>query len=150
MIVRQPQLDLKSKFGRVEKSQINIIKKDAGTAAEREHSILVGERVKAVMVAFDDLEWSMQGHPIEQIGKLAQAAADTANDLSARELHSLAISFFGVCFAQLLPKRKCLAWFDQDTVDRRARYLEILNLIVLQLRVRITKFSPEQGLVSLT
>lgn len=143
MLVGQPETDLKGELSRVVETQVDVIVKDARAAAERQDAVLVGKRVKAVVVPFDDLERRVECHPVEQIGQLAEPSADTANDLSARELHALAIAFFGTGLAQLTPKRKRLARFDQDAIDRRASDLEIFDLVLLQIRIGVSEASPQ-------
>src|SRR5690348_10986735 len=98
-------------------------------------------------MAFDDLERRVQCHPVKQIRELTQASSDSANHLAAGKLHSFEITLLGGRFANALPKRERLARFDQNAVDSRTRDLQILNLILLQLRVRIAEPSSQKGLV---
>ena len=131
MITRQPEPDLKSHVGRIKKPQIDIIVKNTGSAAERQNAIFVGKRVKAVMVPLGDLKRRVERHPVKQIRQLAQTTANSSNDLALRKLHSLKISSGFSRFADLTPKRKCLAGFYQDSINRRAGDFDIFDLILL-------------------
>src|SRR5690606_15905522 len=92
VFVGDPKFDLERDVGGVKEPQIDVIKENARSAAERQNTVLVRKWVEAVVVAFNDLQRRMKSHPVKQIRKLTQSAADTADDLAARKLHSFAVT----------------------------------------------------------
>ncbi|MEJ7623317.1 MAG: hypothetical protein WKF34_04945 [Pyrinomonadaceae bacterium] len=84
VLVREPETELESELCGIEKTQVNLIIEHTGAAAERQHPIFIGKRVKAVMVAFDNRERRVQCHPVQQVSQLTQSPTYAADDLAAR------------------------------------------------------------------
>jgi hypothetical protein len=103
-----------------------------------------------MVMTFNDLERRVKRHPVEKIRELAKSPTDTADDFAPRKLHSLVIAFCRGGLAKLPPERKCLAGFDHDPIDRRARYRKILDLVFLQFRIGVPEASTEERLMFLT
>src|SRR5687768_867686 len=97
-----------------------------------------------MMMSLRDLERRVKRHPVKKICKLAQTAADTAYDFASRKLHPVDITALRGRFANTSPERKCLARSYQHTVDRRACKSQIMDLVLLELRIGITEASSQK------
>jgi len=81
----------------------------------------------------------MKSYPIEQIAKLAKAAADTFFDPAVVQNESLKKAASCRRAADISPNRERLAGLDHDAVERLDSEPQICDLVVLQIHLNIAK-----------
>ena len=73
----------------------------------------------------------MEGHPENQIGQLAQSAADIAADPPQKQHHALLIAFPGRRPADKPPVAEGLAGLQDQPVQTAHRQLQVCHLVLL-------------------
>ena len=116
MVVSQPNLELDRLIGLVVKPQIDIIVKNARTAAKRQCALIVWERVEAMVVSFPYCKRCMKSEPKQEICQLAYAASDTGFDFAVRQEKPFDIPFIRSRFSDHFTKREGLIRTDDDPV----------------------------------
>ena len=99
-----------------------------------------------VMMLYN-LQWGMQNHPMDEVGKLAHTAACAALRFSVGNGKSLKIALFRTERTDEMPKGKGFAGTDQDAGDLWRGKRQIDRFVFLQIHVDIAQLAANQGLV---
>lgn len=110
-----------------------------GPAAEGLGPVGIREHVMGVAVALRHRQGRVEGHPENQIGQLAQPAADVPADLSQKQHHALLVTLPGGGFSDAFPVAESLAGIQDQPVQPLYGQLQICHLILLPDHF----FSPE-------
>ena len=101
------------------------------------------------MVQLRYLQRRMQHHIVNQIGELAQAAADAAGNAVVADDQSLQIALFRRGFAHGFIKGKGLSGVDDQPVDAAACQTQIHRFIFLQTHVHPMELTADDFVVAL-
>ena len=92
-----------------------------------------------VAVALCHRQGCVEGHPENQIGQLAQPAADVPADLSQKQHHALLVALSGGGFSDKFPIAEGLAGMQNQSVQSLHGQIQVRHLILLPDHI----FSPE-------
>lgn len=120
----------------VAEAVIQIVIGNAGACAERHAALAVGKEVAPlVVVVLGDGEVGMQHQPVNEVGKLAHAAAYGLGGLAVFNVEPRLIALGGGVSPHEPPERKGFPRADEDAAHLRCRQCQIVRLVELQLRV---------------
>ena len=128
--------------------QIAIIIKTGGTAAEGLGSVRIRKNVIDMAMTFYDCEGGVQGHPIDQVGHLAQPAAGSRIKTTIFQNHTFLISLEPSWFANGLPVGKNLAGGKGHAVQFFGGDPQVDDLVMLQIHIDVFQTSEQGGGVS--
>ena len=100
-------------------------------AAEGLGAVSVREHVMGVAVALRHRQGRVEGHPENQIGQLAQSAANIPADLSQKQHHALLVTLPGGGFSDAFPIAEGLAGIQDQPVQPLYGQFQICHLILL-------------------
>lgn len=90
----------------------------------------------------------MQRHPVNQVGQLAEPAADAHRHRPLGELHPGQKTAAGRGAADALPEREGFSRLDAQAIEAGGRQPQIHHLVVLQLRIGAAEPAQQQGSVT--
>lgn len=132
-------------IGRIVPQPQVTIRVDTGcAAAERLHTVCVRKNIKAVPVALGNRERRVERHPVNQIGELAQSAADSRMESPTEKHQPRKVSFSRGGLADEPPKGEGFARSYENTVQLCSGKAEIGNLVDLKLHIHIAQLPQER------
>ena len=115
-----------------------------GPGAEGLGAVSVGEDIMGVAVALRHREVGVQGHPENEVGELAEAAAHIAADTPQEEHHAGEVAAPRAGLPDEPPVAEGLAGAEEDAVQLCRRQTEVHHLVALELHVLAPELA-EQG-----
>ena len=126
-------------------SVVDIVVRDAGSRAEGNLSAEVGKEVQPVVVVMLSYgQFAVQHHPVNEVGELAQSAADAFRGLAFGDGESLLVAFPPRCSSDAFPYGERLAGTDYQSVDVPDGQRKIGSLVLLQHHIDIAEPSADE------
>ena len=149
VLLLEPGAHLEGHVGVVADHEVDVVPDDRAADAPGEHAVLVGERVEAVLGPLDHGERRVQEHPVQQVGQLADAAADAGRRVAVGEPHADDVALAPGAVAHHLVEREGLARPDHHSVGPRARQPQVDHLVVLERHLVGGEIAEQQRAVLL-
>jgi hypothetical protein len=139
----QPETDPVGLGPRVHEAKVHVVVEDGRARPERHHASRVGEGVVAVVMPLHHPHAGVQHHPVQQVGELAQAAADIGRHRAVHQHQAGEIAPAGARPAHAPPEGELLPGPEHPAVQVGDRQAEVLDLVALERHVDVAETSHE-------
>ena len=133
--------------GVVAHHEIHVVVEAGGPAAKGLGAVGVGKHVVAVPPPLGHRQRGMEGHPVEQIGHLAQSATDPGGHPAVAQEHPLHIALPPGGLAHRPPEGQGLPWRQGESVQPGQGQAQIGHLIALEGHLLPPQLPQQRGAV---
>ena len=145
MRIRRPDEKLERRPRRVLKAVIQIVVGNGRADPERDLSAAVGEQIKPIMMmVLHYTQRRMEHQPVQQVGELAQPAADALRRLPPFDHEPFAVALPHRGRSHEPPERKDFARPDEHARHFRRGKPQIDGLVFLEPHVHVAEPPPDE------
>ena len=145
MRIRRPDEKLERRPRRVLKAVIQIVVGNGRADPERDLPSAVGEQINPLMmVVLHDTQRGMEHQPVQQVGELAQSAADALRRLPTLDHEPFAVALPRRGRSHEPPERKDFARPDEHARHFRRGKPQINGLVFLEPHVHVAEPPPDE------
>ena len=127
--------------------QVHIVVAAGGPAPEGLGTSAVRKHVITVAVPLRYCERGMEGHPVNEIGQLAQPAPHRGGHLSIFQHHPLHITSPAAGIADAFPIGQGLSRQEDHSIQPLHRQTQVMHLVPLHPHIHVLQLSKQWGAV---